>query len=450
MNARANTPQTPAEAKIAADYVGARLTLPGGDNIGAIRDAAFETFMAAGLPTRRVEAWHYTDLRQAMREALPSAVAPAASAILAQGARLEQLAPRIEEANAIRLVLVDGHFIPALSDMALIPDGVTLMSLAEALTQSDDRLVEALAAPGLGQGDSTLALNAAFMQGGLVLDVAAGVEVGAPIEIVSLSSGLEAQAVYGRSLVRLGAGAKLTLFEQDVAEGGPAEQRNCALVAQVADDANLQHVFVASVLPAGSAHVAHLLATVQSRAVFNSFTLARGGGLIRRQIFLRFDGDHARGQLAGATLLRGRDHVDTTLVVEHVAPCCESREYFKSVLEDDATGVFQGKIIVAPGAQKTDGAMKSHAILLSDGATMNNKPELEIFADDVVCGHGATVSQLDEDQIFYAQARGIPKPDAEALLLEAFVDEAIDRVENEAVRSMLAARIGEWLAARRS
>ena len=126
-----------------------------------------------------------------------------------------------------------------------------------------------------------------------------------------------------------------------------------------------------------------------------------------------------------------------------------SREYFKTVLDGEATGVYQGKVIVAPGAQKTDGAMKSHAILLSDGATMNNKPELEIFADDVVCGHGATVAQLDEDQIFYAMARGLPKTEAEAMLLEAFVDEATDRIENQALRIYLAGLIGQWLSARR-
>jgi Fe-S cluster assembly protein SufD len=449
MNARATPPQTPAEAKIAADYVGARLTLPGGAEIGDLRDAAFDAFMAAGLPTRRVEAWHYTDLKRAMSESLPIAAPPAATSILAQGARLASLSPRIDGVEAIRVVLVDGHFIPALSDLARLPQGVTLRSLADALAQDDASLVDALAAPGLGQGDAALALNTAFMQGGFVLDIDANVDVGNPIEIVSLSSSVAAQAIYARSLVRLGAGARLTLVEVEACDNGAIEQRNCALVFQLADDAALDHVFVPGELAQGSAHVAHLLASLQARTSFNSFTLARGGGLVRRQIFLRFDGEHAKALLAGANLLEGRDHWDTTLVVQHVAPHCESREYFKSVLDGEATGVYQGKVIVAPGAQKTDGAMKSHAILLSDGATMNNKPELEIFADDVVCGHGATVAQLDEDQLFYAQARGLPKHDAEAMLLEAFVDEATDRIDNEFIRAHVAGLIGEWLAARR-
>ena len=369
---------------------------------------------------------------------------------LAQGARLESLAPRGASADAIRIVLVDGHFVSGLSDIARLPQGVTLSPLSEALDTGDAGLIEDLSAPGLGQGDSALALNSAFMQGGVVLDVAEGVQVADPIEFLSISSAEEALSIYSRSLVRLGPGARLTLLETDVSAGAAAEQRNSALVVKAGDAAIFDHVFVPARLAAGSAHVAHLLVTVAERADISSFTLARGGGLLRRQIFARFDGSHAKCEFAGASLLRDRDHSDTTLVVEHVAPCCESREYFKAVLDGEATGVFQGKVIVAPGAQKTDGKMKSQAILLSDGATMNNKPELEIFADDVVCGHGATVAQLDDDQIFYAQSRGIPKAEAEAMLLEAFVDEATDRVRHENFRDMLTGRIAEWLSERRS
>ncbi|MDB5643834.1 MAG: FeS assembly protein SufD, partial [Hyphomicrobiales bacterium] len=334
MNARSAPPQTPAEAKIAADYVGARLSLPGGEAVTDLRDAAFDAFMAAGLPTRRVEAWHYTDLKRAMGEALPIAAPPAATSILAQGARLDTLSPRIEGGESLRIVLVDGHLISALSDVARLPQGVSLMSLADALAQDDAGLIEALAAPGLGQGDAALSLNTVFMQGGFVLDIAAGVDVGHPVEIVALASGEPAQAIYARSLVRLGAGARLTMVEIEVCETGSVEQRNCALVCDVADDATLEHVFVPAELAPGSAHVAHMLASLHTRASLNTFTLARGGGLLRRQIFLRFDGEHAKAQLAGANLLKGRDHCDTTLVVQHVAPHGYSREYFKSVLDD--------------------------------------------------------------------------------------------------------------------
>jgi Fe-S cluster assembly protein SufD len=147
-------------------------------------------------------------------------------------------------------------------------------------------------------------------------------------------------------------------------------------------------------------------------------------------------------------MLKGRQHSDSTLIVEHGAPHCESRELFKTVIDDDATGVFQGKIIVPPHAQRTDGRMMSAALLLSEGGAMNNKPELEIFADDVQCGHGATCGQLDEDLLFYLMARGLPKVEAESLLIQAFLGEAVEFVENESLRDALIAYVEGWLAAR--
>ena len=147
-------------------------------------------------------------------------------------------------------------------------------------------------------------------------------------------------------------------------------------------------------------------------------------------------------------MLNGRQHADATLLVDHVVPHCESRELFKTVLDDDSTGVFQGKIVVRPEAQKTDGKMMSAALLLSDGATMNNKPELEIFADDVVCGHGATCGALDDDLLFYIMSRGLPKHEAEQLLIQAFLGEAIETVENESVHDALVGIVEGWLRAR--
>ncbi len=433
-----------AEEKLVAEFARARGSLPGAAPVGALRDAAFEAFKSAGLPTRRVEAWHYTDLRMAMRDALPVAPAPKADASLKQ--KLEKLAPRIADLETTRLVLVDGYFVAELSDVT--PKGVTVTALSEALAKGDAAFVEALSAPGMGQGDAALALNTAFMQGGVIIDVAAGTHVAQPIEMIALSSEMSAHAVYARSLLRVGKGAQVTLIEREVSTASQIEQRNHALVVSVADEAQVEHVFVPAILKSASTYVASLLAILGAKASFNSFTLVQGGGLLRRQIHMRFDGEHAKGQLAGASVLRNKDHADTTLVVQHVAAHCQSREYFKTVLDGESTGIYQGKVIVAPGAQKTDGAMKSHAILLSDDATMNNKPELEIFADDVVCGHGATVAQLDEDQVFYAMARGLPKPVAESMLLEAFVDEATDRVESEPVRVYLTSLIGQWLSQR--
>ncbi len=188
--------------------------------------------------------------------------------------------------------------------------------------------------------------------------------------------------------------------------------------------------------------------TVGAKSEFRGFGLVARGDLTRRQIFASQDGDGAKVYLSGLALLDGARRADTTLEVTHAAPHGESREYFRHIVADESSGTFQGKVIVAPHAQKTDGAMKSQAILLSPTAAMNNKPELEIFADDVVCGHGATVGALDPEQIFYVQARGVPRAEAEAMLLEAFGAEAIDRIEDGEVADALRERMRVWLAAR--
>jgi len=170
--------------------------------------------------------------------------------------------------------------------------------------------------------------------------------------------------------------------------------------------------------------------------------------VVRSQLFLRFDGEGTVANIRGATLLKDRQHADITLVADHVAKGCQSREIFKSVLDGESRGVFQGKIIVRPKAQKTDGRMMTRALLLSETAEADNKPELEIFADDVQCGHGATAGALDEDLVFYLKARGIPAREAEALLIQAFIGEAVEGIEHAGLREVLMEAAVAWLKAR--
>jgi Fe-S cluster assembly protein SufD len=185
-----------------------------------------------------------------------------------------------------------------------------------------------------------------------------------------------------------------------------------------------------------------------AHVAFNSLNVVPGAAVSRHQVFLAFMGEHSTAQINGAAMLKGRQHADSTLVVTHAVPHCTSREMFRTVIDDEATGVFQGKIIVEPHAQKTDGRMMSAALLLSDGGTMNNKPELEIFADDVQCAHGATCGQLDEDLLFYLMARGLPRRDAESLMVQAFLGVALETVDDEALRGPLVEIVEDWLRAR--
>jgi Fe-S cluster assembly protein SufD len=192
-----------------------------------------------------------------------------------------------------------------------------------------------------------------------------------------------------------------------------------------------------------------LLAEVAGHARFNAFLFTTGGAVVRNQMFVRFAGEETVAAVRGASLLKGTQHADATLVADHAAGACVSRELFKSVLDDRAQSIFQGKIIVRQGAQKTDARMATHALLLTDEAEADNKPELEIYADDVQCGHGATSGALDQDLLFYLKARGIPDEEAQALLIQAFIGEAVDGIEHAGLRDALMGEAAAWLKARR-
>jgi Fe-S cluster assembly protein SufD len=203
---------------------------------------------------------------------------------------------------------------------------------------------------------------------------------------------------------------------------------------------------VKCVLGTGRAtHLANWLVGIGERADYRGFQFTSGVALARNQLALTFKGQGAKIDLSGAFLAQGHEHIDTTLVVDHAVPGCTSRELFKGVLADEARGIFQGKVIVRPDAQKTDGKQMAKVLMLSPNAEFDSKPELEIFADDVVCGHGSTSADLDRDLLFYCQSRGIPEQEARALLIESFIGEAIAKVEREDVREALAALARKWL-----
>ncbi|MGO9007345.1 MAG: SufB/SufD family protein [Beijerinckiaceae bacterium] len=434
--------RTAAETALVEAYGAAKIKLPGSVEVANLRDRAFSAFVAAGLPHRRIEAWHYTDLRALLREALPIAPAPNGEAVAA-------LAAEIAAAGGLppqSLVLVDGIFVPQLS--GTLPTGVAVSSLALVLAGARGDLLDALAAGWIDNSDSIVALNAALMQDGVVIEVAPGAELTAPINLFYATASPAPAARFSRSLAVVGAGARVRFHELSFAAGARRGQTNNCLILTVGEEADVGHTAAVTASEAGSVRLESFMVKLGAKAKFDSFALVTGGGLVRRQIFLRFEGADAQAALRGVSLLRGREHADTTLFVEHVAQGCKSRETFRYIVDEEATGVFQGKIIVAPGAQKTDGKMLSKALLLSDTAAMNNKPELEIFADDVACGHGATCGGLSEEQLFYLQSRGLPFVEAEALLLEAFGGELIDEIGHEGLVAAFRADVAAWLDSR--
>ncbi len=374
-----------------------------------------------------------------MREALP--IAPAASA-----AAIDALRAEIGTTTTQKLVLVDGVYVPELSDA--LPAGVTVRSLASVLAEGKADLIPLISGMGLGSADPIVALNAAMMQDGVVIEVAPGAVIADPINLLYATASATPTACFSRSLVVVGKGASVTVCESSIGEGARTGQTFGALIFSVGDEAIVSHTLRLTKTVVGSVRLETFIVELGAKSKFDSFALIAGSGLVRRQIFMRFAGDESHGAVRGVSLLRGKEHADTTLFAEHVGKGCVGRETFRYILDDEATGIFQGKIRVAPGAQQTDGKMLSRALLLTDMVAMNNKPELEIFADDVACGHGATCGGLSEDQLFYLQARGIPYADAESLLLEAFAAELADDIPNETLVELFRGEIGTWLAER--
>jgi Fe-S cluster assembly protein SufD len=293
--------------------------------------------------------------------------------------------------------------------------------------------------------DPLAALNEAMSPPGCTISVSREAEIVEPITIVHLANEASSYAVYSRIAIVLDAGVQASFVE--IFEGAHAGvQRHVATAITLAEGARASHIAVVG--DEAGLHIETQIFELAETAELTAFGLVSGGELSRRQIFVRMTGNEARVSLGGLALIDGARRADTTLQVVHAAPAGTSREFYRTIVDDDAVGVFQGKIIVEKAAQKTDGAMKSQAILLSPRAQMNGKPELEIFADDVVCGHGATVASLDPEHLFYLQSRGIPNSDAKRMLLEAFGGESIDRVEDKLLVDALRARLSAWLGNR--
>jgi Fe-S cluster assembly protein SufD len=391
------------------------------------RAAAFARFAAAGLPNRRLEAWHYTDLRASMADASPILAAPRRADIEAARSRL---AGRERFAAGAQVVFLGGRFVAELSDR--LPTGVSIAEGPVAPNVVDDPLA---------------ALNEALSPSGCIISVAREVTVAEPITVVHLANEASSHSVYSRTAITLDVEAQASFVE--IFDGAHAGvQRHAATIMTLADGARARHVAVVGDEP--GLHIETQVCELAENAELAAFGLVSGGELTRRQIFVRMTGNEARVSLGGLALIDGARRADTTLQVIHAAPAGTSREFYRAIVDDDAIGVFQGKIVVEKAAQRTDGVMKSQAILLSPRAQMNEKPELEIFADDVACGHGATVASLDPEQVFYLRSRGIPNGDAKAMLLEAFGGESIDRIEDKLLVDPLRARLAAWLGMRKA
>jgi Fe-S cluster assembly protein SufD len=436
------TMKTKVEQALSEQFDAVASKLPGGAAVKAARKQAIGAFGSLGLPHRRVEEWKYTDLRVAMKEIVPPAVADETPV---DGAALNAALGSLAEINATKIVFMNGRYRGELSTTNETI-GLDVQPLSKALATAQDKVAETLVKTNGPENDATIALNTALMTDGAIIRIAEGAVLTGPVMIVFATAGATAQLSSVRNVIAAGARSTATVVEVHVALATSADnaQTNALTELSVADAAAVSHIKIAAGR-GSNVHLANWNVRLGKDATYRGFQFTSGQALARNQISAVYAGEGGKLDLSGAYLVRGREHVDTTLVVDHAVPHCESRELFKGVLDDRGRGVFQGKIIVRPDAQKTDGKQMAQALMLSEDAEFDSKPELEIYADDVVCGHGTTSTQLDDDLLFYCKSRGIPENEARALLIESFIGEALDKVEHDDIRASLAELALSWL-----
>lgn len=420
MNMHATPQRTVAETAL-IDAFGERLSLlPGDGEVMVKRDDAIEA-LKAGLPTKRIEAWHYTDLRRLLTTVPPH--------------------DETAHATAIAPLLQGSAVLPALNGVSTskLPtiEGVTVQQLSEKLV--DGSFAAALELG--GTDDAIGAVNTAFVADGYFVDIAAGATLQAPLELQNVQAGGQ---VHVRFPVRVGAGAKATVVERQTGEGAALVSSVSQLL--IGEGAEVLWLIVQNQADSAT-QLSQFKAELGKDAKLTLFILNAGGKLVRQEIIVNAKGEGAIFTLRGVNLLSGDSHTDVTMVLDHSVPDTSSTEVIRNVVTGRAHGVFQGRINVAQYAQKTDAKMACNTLLLSDDGEFSTKPELEIFADDVQCGHGATVTEIDHNHLFYLMARGIDEKTARGLLVKAFVAEVIEELEDEPTVEALEALLDGWFQA---
>ncbi len=394
------------------------------------RTAAIERFQSLGFPTTHDEDWRFTSV-QSIAET-PFAAAAAGGKVSA--AELGALVP--DSKDALRLVFVDGHWSRELSTMTPAMIGVTVQPLSAGVTTDAEVLDRHLARYAHEERNAFAALSTAFLREGALLHVGRGIQATSPLQVVFVATGGDATVSYPRMLVVLDEGAKAAVQEIYVGRGTGKYLTNAVTELVVSEGARLDHTRVQL-----EGETSYHIATTQSHqgrdSVLESTSIAFGAGLSRHHLGAVLGGSGGYLVLNGLSVLGGHQHVDHHTVIDHAKPHCESHELFNGVFDQHSRGVFNGRIIVRPGAQQTDSKQTSNNLLLSGDARADTQPQLEIYADDVKCTHGATLGPLDDASMFYLQSRGIPAAAARRLLTYGFGADIVSRVRGDAVRSFL-------------
>lgn len=415
--------------------------LPGAGDVAvmALREQALSALEQSGFPSTRDERWRYTDIRSILKSPFQHALD---TNIQNEQARLAALSlvDDIPGLETTRIVIANGEFDTA---MPALPNGVTVQSIATALDQDPSGVAALLDQQSGDASHGFLHANRAFLGQGVIVRIAPGCVLTSPLELVYTNAGDTALAIQPRTLVVAGANAQAVLLERYLGNDA-GHLTNCVTEVTVNDGAHVEHLRLQQD-GMRNFHIGGLFVGVHRDAHYVSHNVNLGARLARVEVTMRLLAPGATGVLNGLYVGSAKQHLDNYTHIEHCKPHGTSRENYKGVLDERARGVFHGRIRVFEGAQKTDAEQSNRNILLSQYAQADSKPQLEIYADDVKCAHGATIGQLDDTALFYLRSRGIDQTTARNLLVFAFADEVVEAISDEAIRAyaqaMLASRL---------
>jgi Fe-S cluster assembly protein SufD len=395
-----------------------------------LRKAGLASFAEAGFPTLHDEDWRFTNLAPLVQ--MPFQLATPAAVNGAETTALE--AARFTQLPGNRLVFVNGFFVPQLSVLQAGPGGVRIENLAAALTQDATLLEKHLSRQAVPAGNAFAAMNQAFFSDGAFIFVPDGVTVPEPVQLIYLSSARQrGETILPRNLIIAGANSRLSVVESYISTTNQAYFTNAVTEIIAGDNAVVEHIKLQDEAPEAF-HIATITGEFGRTSRVHVHSLALGARLSRNNITVNLAGEGLECVLNGLYLTRGEQLADHHMIVRHAQPHCASHEYFNGILDDQSKGVFHGRIYVHPIAQKTDAKQTNKNLLLSDDATADTKPQLEIYADDVKCTHGATIGQLNPESIFYLRSRGIDEATSKRMLIHAFAGEIIERIQCEPAR----------------
>ncbi len=402
-------------------------------NLHALRKAAMAKFAEVGFPTTRDEEWKYTDISPISKEEFRPVLQPAKRRLTEND--LQRFSFGHPEWN--RVVCIDGHFEKELSNLSGLPAGVRIGSLALALKENATQVEPHLARYARVEDNAFVALSTAFLEDGVFIAVPDGVVLQNPIHLMMISTAPEKNTIsHPRNLVVVGQSSQITLLETYTTVADRSYFTNSVMEIVLAKNATVEHNRLQ--LEGDQAfHVATVQLYQERDSNYTSNAMNFGGRLVRNNINVKLDGEGAEATLNGLYLGTGEQMIDNHTAIEHAKPNCPSHELYKGILAGKSKGVFNGKIFVRKDAQKTDAKQTNKNLILSDGASIDTKPQLEIFANDVKCTHGATIGQLDDEALFYLRSRGISMNKARDLLIYAFASDVIERVKLEPLREEL-------------